>query len=254
MAASVGKYATLATLATLIALCFSRSARPHKGRNEPGATLPSATLPHPGQTLSPKCLLFRSFSVMLVARHQNPTGANLMNLIEQAVSPLKADAIERATQEANKIIVSVTQQLAAAGNDLNIAAPFPNSMKCSREEYLTKISKYQLFSALCKGREATSRHGQPHLVDVNQERVARFIKSAQEDAAAQYEAFVAKLVRKIGDVQTATLVGNHVWAYSHLTVTKNGVQETWKTQQIVNVSKLGKLFNQWPTRKIGRKA
>jgi hypothetical protein len=36
-------------------------------------------------------------------------------------------------------------------------------------------------------------------------------------------------------------------------VTKGGTVERWKTQQIVNVSRLGKLFNQWPTRQLQRR-
>ena len=45
-----------------------------------------------------------------------------------------------------------------------------------------------------------------------------------------------------------------MWSYSFLYVTtpSNGDQ-CWKTQQIINQSKLGKLFNQFPTRKIKMK-
>lgn len=61
---------------------------------------------------------------------------------------------------------------------------------------------------------------------------------------------MAKLIGKIGPVTSATIKGNHVWGHSVLTITNpDAVVEHWKTRQIVNVSKLGKLFNQWPTRK-----
>lgn len=91
----------------------------------------------------------------------------------------------------------------------------------------------------------------PDFVDVTDERVARYVKTAREDAAAQYEAFVAKLTVKIGAVETATLAGRGVWSHSILTVTKSdGARENWKTQMILNVSGLGKVFNQWPTRKV----
>ncbi|MNE44768.1 hypothetical protein D3C80_1390130 [compost metagenome] len=80
---------------------------------------------------------------------------------------------------------------------------------------------------------------------------ALFVKQAQENASAQYDAFIAKLEAKIGEVTAAILSGEHVWGHSILTVTKaDGTTEKWKTQMIVNVSVLGNLFNQWPTRKV----
>ena len=42
-----------------------------------------------------------------------------------------------------------------------------------------------------------------------------------------------------------------MWGYSVLTVTKeDGSVERWKTQQIMNISVLGLLFAQWPSRKM----
>ena len=81
-------------------------------------------------------------------------------------------------------------------------------------------------------------------------REAKFVDDTMRDAAAQYDAFIAKLIRKIGDFDSATLTGSHVWGYSILTVTKGAATERWGTRQIVNQSVLGKLFNQWPSRKI----
>lgn len=49
------------------------------------------------------------------------------NPIEAAVAPLKADAIIRAEQEARKRIELVRTELEAAGNDLQICAPYPRS-------------------------------------------------------------------------------------------------------------------------------
>lgn len=172
-----------------------------------------------------------------------------MNAIETAVAPLKSDAIARAAQEATKLVARVAADLEAAGNDREVAAPFP-SYKLSREAYAVKNARYQTFVMLTTSRTASRRHGEPDLRDMDDAKIAWFVNMAQTDAAAQYDSFVAKLVAKIGEASTAVLVGNHVWSSSILTVeTPNGTQN-WKTQQIVNVSKLGKLFNQWPTRKV----
>jgi len=82
--------------------------------------------------------------------------------------------------------------------------------------------------------------------------VERFVERAQAQAAVEYDAFVCKLVNKVGAVVDAELIGDHVWSYSVLRVTKReGVEtfvERWKTQQIWNVSVLGNHFPQWPTR------
>jgi hypothetical protein len=79
----------------------------------------------------------------------------------------------------------------------------------------------------------------------------RFVTECRDEAAAQYEKFVSKLVRKIGDCETAALSGNHVWSNSLLKITKaDGSVEHWKTQQITNRSVLGKYFPQWPSRKL----
>ncbi len=175
---------------------------------------------------------------------------DIANPIAAAVLPLRDEAMTRAEQYAREIVASVREQLKAAGNDLNVAAPYPHS-RMSRNEYMAKMHKYQLFSTLTKWREGSHRHHEPCFVDVDSNYVARFVKEAREDAAAQYDLFIMKLIAKIGDVETASLNGNHVWSYSFLTVSKaRSVIEIWKTQQIMNVSKLGKVFAQWPTRKV----
>lgn len=168
--------------------------------------------------------------------------------IAEAVLPLKAQAVERAERYARKIVKQVRTELSAAGNDLRVVAPYPNS---SGMDYFAGLAKYRLFSSLCRWRKSGISPSEPCLADVDTNYVAKFVKQAKEDAAAQYELFVAKLEKKIGVVTTAQLDGNHVWAYSYLFVTPVGRgRECWKTQTIINMSKLGKVFNQYPTRRL----
>jgi hypothetical protein len=139
----------------------------------------------------------------------------MTNVIEAAVNPMKAEAMNRAEKEARAIIARVAADLEKAGNDLQICAPYPE------------------------------------FADMSAEKGEKFVQEARENAAFQYEAYVAKLNKKIGPAKSASLTGNHVWGYSFLTVvTESGETQIWKTQMIVNVSKLGKLFNQFPTRKV----
>lgn len=175
-----------------------------------------------------------------------PTG-----LIAEAVAPLRESAIQMAEKFARDRVAMVEEELAKAGNDLNVCAPYP-SYKVHGVKYALAMATYNLFSALTKWRDGTYSGRGPLLADIKPELVERFIVQAKDMAALQYDEYVHKLVAKIGEVESAELAqGQNLWAHSILSVTKaGGVVERWKTQQIVNVSKLGTIFNQWPTRKM----
>lgn len=177
--------------------------------------------------------------------------------IAQAVAPLKEDAVKHAEQEAKEYIARLTQKLEENGNDLNKVAPYPhNSFNMGREEYKTKLAKHDLYRSFTKARAGREYgiyrdNNSPELVDICPVRVEKFIETAKDLAAAQYEAFVFKLVKKVGQTVDAALEGNHVWGYSFLRVTlSTGEKQVWKTQQIVNYSKYHLAFPQWPTRQI----
>jgi hypothetical protein len=161
-----------------------------------------------------------------------------MNAIEQAVSHLKAAAQDRAEQYARKVVADVLADLAVKGG-LNEAAPVPRAWQAPTAtvaEYKAAQRKRDLYKRML------TEAGQAH-----------FITDARENAAAQYDAFVAKLNSKIGPVTSASLQGDHVWGYSNLTVvTASGETQVWRTQQILNVSKLGTVFNQYPTRRVSK--
>lgn len=178
--------------------------------------------------------------------------------IAKAVEPLKADAITRAEQDARAYIVKLTAVLEKEGFNLTAVAPEPNSWNMGREQYQTMGRRRGLFESFTTRIGEVSYHqrkaGEPEIVAVDPVRVERFVENAKIAAAAHYEAFVAKLVGKVGEHTAATLDGNHVWGYSFLTVTlPNGEKQIWKTQQIVNCSVYGLLFNQWPSREVKNK-
>ena len=183
-----------------------------------------------------------------------PTYLDLTNPITAAVMPLKDAAIGRAEREARDLIAHIWAKIVEAGRDLNAAAPYPNSLRDGRNAYIAKKNRRALWSRLTKRDEsvrATYRMNEPVIVVQNVEAEERFVSEMREQAGLQYDAFVAKLCAKIGDVVSAELSGSHVWGYSVLTVTKaDGSVERWQTQQIVNQSVLGTLFNQWPTRQL----
>lgn len=173
----------------------------------------------------------------------------MKNAVGLAVIPLRNDAQERALVEANKVIEKVRVGLhLREGKRL----PYPQSFKMGRNEWFAAKAQYDIESRLIeKDGDARVAMGEVQLWKMSAKGIERFIKLAMEDAAARYDAFVAKLVAKVGPVETAVLQGNHVWGHSVLIVTDaDGNTTKWKTQQIVNVSKLGLLFHQWPSRKM----
>lgn len=180
-----------------------------------------------------------------------------MNPIEKAVLPLKKDAITRARQSAEAKIDRVRIELDEAGGDINKAAPYPRKFGAGALYGITyQVAKmrYNLFRSVTvqdPAHRPSYRESEPSYAILDADRIKRFIQQREEWAAADYDAFVVKLVNKIGEVKKAKLHGNHVWGYSTLIVTKpDGEVQAWQTQQIVNHSKLGKPFNQWPTRRL----
>lgn len=176
--------------------------------------------------------------------------------IAKAVAPVKADAIVRAEKDAREYVVRLTDVLAKNGFDLNKVAPAPNSLKTGREEYRTMQNRRNLFTSFTRERDDNDRNSwrdmtAAKIVEVDPAKVERFVDTAKEAAAMHYDSFVYKLVEKIGETTEARLEGNHVWGRSILHVTlKSGEKQKWKTQQIVNCSVYGLLFNQWPTRLV----
>jgi len=174
----------------------------------------------------------------------------MMNAIEHAVMPVKQDAIAFAAEEAARTIENAKISLAAVDGDRNKVAPYP---KGDFRDYHEKLAKYNLYCRLTSANPGQGHRcmNDPLWVTMDPEECERYIQEQKDDAAIEYDAFVAKLVKKIGKVEGATLQGNHVWGFSILTVSKaDGTVEKWKTTQIWNRSKHGKEFPQWPSRKM----
>lgn len=173
-----------------------------------------------------------------------------MTPIETAVAPMKKDAMERAEKEARAVIARVRDALDAHGWNIRSAAPYPDSFRMSSRDYHIAKGKRNLYSMLTTTAEQYAYGAKADIVKLCPVKVERYIQLERDAAAGAYDLFVMKLNRKVGAHVAASIRGNHVWGHSILTVTTPTGVQRWKTQQIVNVSKLGLLFNQWPSRKI----
>lgn len=173
-----------------------------------------------------------------------------------AVAPIKADAIARAGTDAAEYIERLTAHLEKHNWNINAVAPYPAGHNMNRLQYQSAARKHSLYCSFTVKRpnQQTFHWNDPKATefrDVCPESVAVFIQRAKEAAADHYQSFVCKLVAKVGAHTAATLDGNHVWGHSILAVTMpDGSIQKWKTQQIVNCSVYGLLFNQWPSRKV----
>lgn len=173
---------------------------------------------------------------------------NTNNAIATAVEPIKQASIDAAVEATGEVIAKIKAKLEAANWDLNVAFPRP-SIHTSRATYMAQKAAHDYAHSLVRGIKASRRPSEPFLVEWNEEGVARALNEAAKDAAFQYEAYVAKLVKKVGDCTDAKMAFNNgVWFDSDLIVIKGDTKEVWNTKCIVNRSCLGKVFNQFPTR------
>lgn len=79
----------------------------------------------------------------------------------------------------------------------------------------------------------------------------RYVAMAKQGAEESYDAWIYKLVQKIGKPVVKADVSGDPWMGSVIRVeTNDGEHQAWKTQQIINTSKLGKQFYQFPTRRM----
>lgn len=170
-----------------------------------------------------------------------------------ALHQRKADAVSYAENRAFRQVEEAMVELEAAGWDLNVLAPYPDSRRVSREKYLSMRDRHNYFAMLTEADPTagnTHRVGAPNIRRRNERGELRFIQKAKDSAAFQYDKFICKMVAKIGSgAINAKIEGNHIWGNSVLTVwmADHSIQR-WHTKQIWNVSCLGKDFPQWPSR------
>lgn len=182
-----------------------------------------------------------AFAAVIATRE--PVGA--------ALHSAKADAVKDAGEQARAYVARVREDLIAHGWDINAAAPYP----WGRRDFQSDLAraKSTAYGSLtkddpAKGYQSRRPNNDPIFVVMDDERIARFVENAEREAALYYDAFIVKMVAKVGECESAAIDGSHVWAHSILTVTKRQGVERWHTQQITNTSKLGLRFPQWPSR------
>jgi len=168
-----------------------------------------------------------------------------------AVNPFRTNAMDAAEQLLAIAVAAMYTELEANGWDKDKVAPYP---KGGSGNYFIQLGRHELCNAITCWVKSTQSPYEPCIVVASAKRLENYIEECRNMAAHQYDMFTLKLVEKIGACDSASIEGNHVWSESVLTVHKGALTEVWKTHVIINQSKYGKLFNQWPSRKLKIKA
>ena len=150
----------------------------------------------------------------------------------------------------------VLEELAADGWDANKRYDYPYG-GMSRLQYAQQKARYNLCEKYTSAVKGCRSMREPNIRVPRKDNAARIAKQAAEMANAALEGYCIKLAWKIQAVaeethSTVTAIayrgGLDPWGWSFVDVTTDKGKQCWKTQMIINVSCLGKLFNQWPTR------
>lgn len=175
-----------------------------------------------------------------------------MNAIEQVVQPLKQAAIELAVNRAISRVGKLIERITADGFNISNFRKMGNITKQGYAELqlVRRITRTDNELAEANGFRKGS-HGASTYVAIDTDGIDALYREVIDMAKAQFDAYVVKLTQKVGSYDTAEIeaIGG-LWGNSILTVTKDGVKTKWKTQIIVNFSKYGMPFNQFPTRVI----
>ena len=155
---------------------------------------------------------------------------------------------QAATMAAAQYDHAITR-LVGANWDLNVIAPFPKGTDANYKEM--KMMRAWLESLTTRANPQPSyKPCDPNIRIASDSAKMRLIDNAVKEAELNYLDYITKLENKIGvTVKTAMLDGN-LWSGSILTVATTEGTQRWNTKIIINQSKYGKLFNQFPSRKL----
>jgi hypothetical protein len=165
------------------------------------------------------------------------------DVVYQAVLPLKKAAQDRAEEQLRKAFANAGKLLARAEFKLSVVAPEPTE-KYGSLEYDAALARRSFFASFTKPVANGS-----DVVSVDLERIEQKVELERVMAGMSFDSFVHKLNLKINDTTLKATLSGSPWSGSTLMVeTKNKGTQVWYTKVIVNCSKLGKVFNQFPTR------
>lgn len=177
----------------------------------------------------------------VVMKKKFKDSASLIEVLKQHLD----EYVQRAGKMAGEQVDHALDVLKKADWDLDKAAPYPKT-GIGRAAYLSALEKRNYLEHLSTRVDQKSEIRKP-----SAEARKHKIEQAEKGAHGSYMAWVAKMIDKIGKtVDKATMSGSP-WTGSTLRVTTHdGEEQVWDNKMIINQSKYGTLFNQFPSRRV----
>lgn len=192
--------------------------------------------------------------------------------LDLALAPLKNSIKESVTAGLNATIARTYAKLEANNWDREAAFPYPSG-HLSRANYKMALSALGFAKGwtvrgtdeeMCAAAKAAGTHfgswkapSPCHPIPAA-ELVEKVERMAEKEANAALASYVAKMTNKVAEhfpnkvLVAATFHGNNPWTSSTLSLTfDDQTTGALTTKMILNVSPLGTVFNQFPTRKVG---
>jgi hypothetical protein len=187
------------------------------------------------------------------ATQQPKTGTlTIVQILSKELAPYLTEMKKRYRDSGKQFVTTTEKNLKEHDWDLNKLVPRMKNIYDRKAyiEYQRYKQKIQTITTPDKDKNPiVLRFDGPYYLQMAPGKIEAFLKSMEKDAEESFDSYIAKLAQKIGqEIKSADVQGN-LWNGSVLEVVTlaNEVQR-WKTQIIINRSKLGLLFNQYPTR------
>jgi sigma54-dependent transcription regulator len=171
-----------------------------------------------------------------------------MKTIREAVDTQRQEVINLAKNKMLRLIESHKANLIEADMKYLEYAPSPVAGRDSNYKEKSALHRF-VRRIVTTGNSPRMVNEEAIATGFNEDGIRLLVEQAGKEAEQGFEAYIKKLESKVGEYDSVEYFGD-LFSFSVLKVTKNGVSESWKTQMIMNVSKYGKLFNQYPTRKV----
>ncbi|PKO94022.1 MAG: hypothetical protein CVU15_01485 [Betaproteobacteria bacterium HGW-Betaproteobacteria-1] len=164
--------------------------------------------------------------------------------LREQLKPYFAEFEEKCALDKKNQIEMLVKKLEL--NDMDINKTWPNP------RYGVDILEYHYAISFIDFKDKNYWNA-PSPVKLNEEKIQKIIKCSKFMARESLDAYVTKLQEKIGEKVSSALIRGDLWEHSVLEVkTVSGKEIMFRTQKIVNSSKYGKAFYQFPTRRVSR--
>ncbi len=170
-------------------------------------------------------------------------------VLKAATAQIREEYINRYVQLALIELELFRKGLAEVGMDADKFAPYPDG-NMDRSTYRQAERKYRRVRSYFRAIKGCRGMREPEIVVEIEGASDRLVDAATESANGLVDAYLIKLLGKIGKPVAQAETNGNIWDYAILTVVcADGEEQVWRTNCILNRSCLGTLFNQWPTRR-----